>query len=113
MRMSPWTLVPWLLAAACGSPSAPPETGEPDAGSECAAFSGTTTARLQTLLDEERAKARALGMNLGVFQHGCERWTGSSGWADLAMTKPLVPKDRFRIYSITKTFTAALTFRAA
>jgi D-alanyl-D-alanine carboxypeptidase len=72
---------------------------------------GCADQQLQSTLDDERGKANALGMNLGVQRGSCTAWVGASGFGDLAKTKPLQPSDRFRIYSITKTFTAALAFK--
>src|ERR1017187_167479 len=63
--------------------------------------------RLQQMLDELVA-AGAMGA-LAQFRDGDSIWAGSSGVAELGSERSLVPDGWFRIGSVTKTFTAALS----
>jgi CubicO group peptidase (beta-lactamase class C family) len=115
-----------LLLTACSSLAAPSTGADGDAGVAsgaaagpvdpglggvgCASIDADLGQQLQLVLDDQRRKAGALGMNLGVML-GCRTWIGSSGSADLQGERPLNTIDRFRIYSVTKTFTSALVFK--
>ncbi len=66
--------------------------------------------RLQGTLDAQRAQSGALGAAVTADGPAGVKWVGSSGAADLTGT-PLHRNDRLRIYSVTKTFTAALILK--
>jgi D-alanyl-D-alanine carboxypeptidase len=103
-----------MMMVACVQP-APSEAPDAEGGDDpvepgCGALSAVAGHRLQSIVELGRIEARSLGMTLGV-QQGCRRWSGSSGDATLDPARALEPTDRFRIYSITKTFTAAIVLR--
>ncbi|MGJ6966772.1 serine hydrolase domain-containing protein [Streptosporangium sp. G11] len=47
------------------------------------------------------------------IRNGTQRWFGSAGVADTATGRPRTPQERFRVGSITKTFTATLVLQLA
>lgn len=65
---------------------------------------------LQQQLHHELDEELTVGATLGVDLHR-EVWTGASGFADPLGRQVLRPSDRFRIGSITKTFTAVLVLQ--
>ncbi len=62
---------------------------------------------LNTLLEESLGRGLT-GVALAVEQDGQMLFDGAAGLANIEEQTPLVPTDQFRIYSITKTFTAVL-----
>lgn len=69
-------------------------------------FDPTLAEGLQTNLDRQRVLVGAPGATQAVLFDG-HLWTGASGLADIALERAVVPEDRFRVGSITKTFVAA------
>jgi D-alanyl-D-alanine carboxypeptidase len=67
-------------------------------------------AALQASTDAELARQAISGVALGIDMPGCE-WIGASGVADRSTSRAMVAPDRFRIASITKTFTAAVVLQ--
>ena len=86
----------------------PAAWGTPVTGTPIAAPS--LTASLKTLL--QSALDRGLtGVALSVEQDGDVRFAGVAGLANREAETPLARSDQFRIYSITKTFTAVLVLQ--
>jgi CubicO group peptidase (beta-lactamase class C family)/pimeloyl-ACP methyl ester carboxylesterase len=77
-----------------GTPSSPSEPG----------------ASLEALL-ESGVEEGLTGVALAVDQNGEILFDGAAGLANRETNIPLAPSDRFRIYSITKTFTAVLVLQ--
>ena len=63
--------------------------------------------RLQAALDAGRAAIAAPGIQASVIFPDGRIWTGVSGVADLATSRPLAPDTPFAIASVSKTFVAA------
>lgn len=90
-------------------------TADPDAAP--AADSGTDAgpstpvcpyaAALQTAIDAQAVRQGASGAAVGIDMPGC-LWRGATGVADRATGRVMLENDRFRIASMTKTFTAAV-----
>jgi D-alanyl-D-alanine carboxypeptidase len=113
-----------VLAVGCGGmvPSPPPplDSGStvvdagaptPDAGHE--ADAGALFARLQSALEQRRAADGGLGVVAGVRFPDGGTWLGASGHLDAARSRTVRADDTVRIYSITKTMTAALIMQLA
>ncbi|WP_314175220.1 serine hydrolase domain-containing protein [Streptomyces winkii] len=64
-------------------------------------------AATQDAMDAEVQQAGAPGV-LGQARDGGGVWHGTSGDADRVSDRPMMPQDRFRIGSLTKTFIAAV-----
>ncbi|MCP4401661.1 MAG: beta-lactamase family protein [bacterium] len=73
----------------------------------------STTSQLQAALDEWRASSEIAGAVLAIDTPGQGTVTLVSGVSDLDAGTPLIPQDRFRIGSVTKTFVAALVLQLA
>lgn len=111
------TMIAAALAAGCDGADARPDAGPPpdasqgvpDAATPDAAPPGCADpAALEALVDAQREKQLAAGIVVGVLRRGrCESFA-TSGVSDLEQMAPLRPDDRFRIGSISKSFTAAL-----
>lgn len=105
---------------------APPDSAEPDLPPDApdavdAADTGNTAdaayppndvpsdvgRALQSLLDENLPDAVAPGASMRVVIPGVGAWAGATGLAQLEPETPVVPADRFRVGSITKTFVSA------
>jgi D-alanyl-D-alanine carboxypeptidase len=65
-------------------------------------------AELQARLDELRVENHVPGVSVTIIWPDGRKWTGVSGWADLAQRIPVVPGTAFSIGSVSKTFLAAL-----
>jgi len=107
------TIFPLLLVACSDStpaaPASPPaEAGTTEVGSDGAADASAFCDRCL----EERLKgycdSALLGAVIAVVETDGRRHYASCGHADLAKKRPVVVADRFRVGSITKTFTASL-----
>ncbi|WP_095757384.1 serine hydrolase domain-containing protein [Streptomyces xinghaiensis] len=83
------------VAAAAGQAAAKPETE-----------TGRGHAATQEAMDAQVAAGLPGVLLQAVDRHGV--WNGSSGVADLETERPRLPKDRFRVGSITKTFVATV-----
>lgn len=64
-------------------------------------------AALQANTDAELLRQGISGVTLGIEMPGCT-WISAAGLAERSPARAMVPNDRFRIASITKTFTAAV-----
>lgn len=62
--------------------------------------------RARAALDSLREVSGVPGMAAAVWQDGRLRWHGESGWADLALQRPIRPETRFRLASVSKPFAA-------
>ncbi|MAW80656.1 MAG: hypothetical protein CMI63_10495 [Parvularcula sp.] len=65
----------------------------------------------QALLDAIADMSGAPGLSAAVSQNGIMIWAGQSGFADLERKKPVTQTTRFRIASVSKLLTAALTLK--
>ena len=99
---------------ACASPGGPPPAS-PDAAAPpvaCPApvpsVDAAAATRLDTALTRYAEASGVLAASASVLQDGAA-WTAARGQADL-VGPPVTPCDRFRIYSVTKTYTATLAF---
>lgn len=93
------------LALGCDPPPAPSDAGTtPDAPPVLDALVDAELERMCA----ERAPTVLGGVLAVVGRDGVRRY-GTCGSADRAHTREVVPSDRFRVGSITKMFTAALT----
>ena len=70
-------------------------------------------ATLQRALDRWQHFAPAAGANVTVLDGALGAWHGASGVADVDSGEPMAPGARAYVYSITKTFTAAIALRLA
>lgn len=119
-------LVLALLWVGCGSDGESPSASDAgvelpdgdqaeDAGPELQAdpepFPPDLAAALQAALDEGFPDLEAPGAVLGVTLPGHLPWAAAAGLADVEAERPVTAEDRFRIGSITKTFTSALILR--
>jgi len=86
-----------MALAACGGPAEPPSGAD-----------ASTCGRLQGVLDTFVAEGRAPGVAVTVGFADGSTWSGAAGVSDLESGAAMAPVDRFRIGSVTKTFTAAL-----
>ncbi|MFE6747201.1 serine hydrolase domain-containing protein [Kitasatospora purpeofusca] len=68
---------------------------------------------LQAALDGLTGEHRLAGAVVEVVDPGCGTWAGASGVADVRTGRPASSKDRFRIGSVTKTFTATVVLQLA
>lgn len=100
----------WALLAAAGAlvaggiaPAAAAGTGQRDAGLPRA--HDTTQAALDAIVAEGTPGA------LAAVRDGRARWRGDAGTADLATGEPRRDRDRFRVGSLTKTFTATVVLQ--
>lgn len=98
-----------------GSPSDSGGASLPDGGDAGAidggadgGFDPALAATLQSVLDAQVKSQSLMGATLGVAIAGHGTFVAASGFKDAARTTPIVPSDRFRIGSITKTFTGAV-----
>lgn len=97
----------WRLCAAVGAlvvgaiaPAAAVDAGE--RGDGLAAPHDATQAALDAIVAEGTPGA------LAAVREGRGRWSGEAGAADLATGEPRRNRDRFRVGSLTKTFTATV-----
>lgn len=88
-----------------GEGDAPVDAPGPDAGP--AAFPAEVAAALEATLAASFPLVEAPGATLTVTLPGHAPWTGAAGLARKDPATPAQPGDRFRIGSLTKTFTAA------
>ncbi|MCA9537526.1 MAG: beta-lactamase family protein [Myxococcales bacterium] len=72
------------------------------------AFPLALAAELQAALDAHTRAAGAPGVVVGVALVDGATWAGAAGLADGNTGEPMTPSARFRVGSVTKTFTAAL-----
>ncbi len=98
-----------LCLTACGA-----SKDEAGAGSACsvvprtdAAFPAALAAQLDAVLDATLEDAHAPGVAATVVIPGVGAWYGAAGYANGITEEPMNAGARFRIGSITKTFTAA------
>ena len=73
-----------------------------------ASFSPATSRILQAIIASAYGAANLPGLNVGVWVPGLGSYIQALGVSDLATAAPLRLDDRFRIASITKTFTATV-----
>jgi D-alanyl-D-alanine carboxypeptidase len=66
---------------------------------------------LQHILDRKSAGPHNPGMVMLLDIPGQGRWIGASGFSDREAQVPMVPEDRFRIASVTKTFVATVVLQ--
>ncbi len=92
-----------LLLSIAGCDAAP--SGAADASATC------PTAALQRALDDAVANRPEPGAVVGVSREAGCSWHGAAGQANIADATAVVPSDRFRIGSVTKTFTAAVVLQ--
>src|SRR5262245_145691 len=111
-----WRLLPLACAVACagsaasperdrltpGSADSPDESSCADTGTGDPAFSQRISARL----DQLHAAHGALALNV-VVSAGDDAWAGARGLTAVG-GDAVTACDSFRIYSVTKTYTAAL-----
>ncbi|KNE84016.1 MULTISPECIES: serine hydrolase domain-containing protein [Streptomyces] len=103
------TLAAALTAAAlaAGALSAPAAAAAgPAAAAAAKPETGRGHAATQKAMDAQVAAGLPGVLLQAVDRHGV--WNGSSGVADLETERPRLPKDRFRVGSITKTFVATV-----
>jgi len=84
-----------LTCVSCGSPS----------------FTKDEVDNLNSVFDKGFSAAGTPGMAVGVWRDGVGSWIRTTGFADTGTQQPFAPKDRFRIASITKTFTGTLVLQ--
>lgn len=89
----------FALLWACSAPATAPA---PDP-----AFDPELGGRLDAAIAVAQVQLGAPGVSVGVEADDGARWYGASGDADPAAGIALLPTDRFRIGSVTKTFTAS------
>jgi D-alanyl-D-alanine carboxypeptidase len=77
------------------------------------AFTPQQTSQLQQLAQADQREAGYPGLILGVWQQGHGRFVSALGTSNLATMAPIGLEDRFRIGSVTKTFTATLILQLA
>ena len=65
--------------------------------------------QLQQLLDD--LVAPDIPGAVGLARDGDQTWRGASGLADIATGRPMDPADRYKIGSVTKTFTATVVLQ--
>jgi D-alanyl-D-alanine carboxypeptidase len=68
---------------------------------------------IQLALDELTGTHGLPGAAIQVSGPGGCRWVGTSGVANLATGEPMMPRPRFRIVSVTKSFTATVVLQLA
>jgi D-alanyl-D-alanine carboxypeptidase len=95
-----WLCLP-LLALCLLSPATAP------------GFTAQQTSQLQQLAQLDQQQAGYPGLILGVWQKGNGRFVSATGVSTLRTNAPIRTDDRFRIGSITKTFTATLILQLA
>ncbi len=66
---------------------------------------------LQNGLEQISAAPNNPGMVMHVYIPGQGAWTGASGLSNRELKTPIVPSDRFRIASVTKTFVATVVLQ--
>ncbi|HUG83751.1 MAG TPA: serine hydrolase domain-containing protein [Euzebya sp.] len=66
---------------------------------------------LPELLAEWRARSGAVGVAIAVDAPGQPTWVGAEGMSDTEADTPLAADDRFRIGSVTKSFTAVVVLQ--
>lgn len=77
-------------------------------GGSQAAFSQEKIDAMQAAVEGVMARKGVPGVVVGVWQPGEGVWAAALGQADLATGTPLRVEDRFRVASVTKTFTATV-----
>ncbi|MEV5595523.1 serine hydrolase domain-containing protein [Streptomyces sp. NPDC052496] len=88
----------------------PADTARRPAGSAaCEAARDTLTASLDTLVTRHGVPGIAAEMT----DPGCGRWDAARGVADRETGRPMRAEDRYRIGSVTKTFTATVVVQLA
>ena len=109
-RGSVWAvLVLVLVSAGCGStsPTSTPGTGATPEPSPTKALDASTTAQLQTALDDTRAQGGFPGVIAAVWTPN-GTWTGASGTTGQGQNAVPTATDHTRIGSLTKTVTATV-----
>jgi D-alanyl-D-alanine carboxypeptidase len=109
-RGSVWAvLVLVLVSAGCGStsPTSTPGTGATPEPSPTKALDASTTAQLQTALDDARAQGGFPGVIAAVWTPN-GTWTGASGTTGQGQNAVPTATDHTRIGSLTKTVTATV-----
>lgn len=79
--------------------------------SACAPDPVNAASDLPGLLSAWQARSGAVGVAMAVARPGQDDWTGAAGLSDRETGKPLRVDDRFRIASVTKTFTAVVALQ--
>ncbi len=101
MRRMPHRLALLVVLLLLGCPVPEPA---PDPGPE---FDPDLAADLDAAIAVAQVQLGAPGASVGVELGDGSRWYGAAGRSDLATDTPVLPSDRFRIGSVTKTFTAS------
>ncbi|GCD41132.1 serine hydrolase domain-containing protein [Streptomyces paromomycinus] len=83
--------------------------GRPSGSDACAAARSSLAASLDTLVTRHGIP----GVAAGVTDPRCGRWDAARGVADRKTGRPMRAEDRFRIGSVTKTFTATVVLQLA
>lgn len=108
--------LPALLVAACtqavtstGAAQPATSTASPGAGTPSGpAFSPQVQAQLQQVLTEAQRTYHVPGVMAAVNVPGDGTWVRAAGLASTSSNSPVTPATKFRIGSITKTFTATV-----
>ncbi len=98
-----------LLLIGCPAPAPVDDTGSDTAALE--PFDETLAEQLQEALDQAREDYDAPGVAVSVQMPGVEPWIGVAGVANQDTDEALAPEHRFKIASVTKTFTAAVVLQ--
>jgi CubicO group peptidase (beta-lactamase class C family) len=99
--------VPASSGAPGGSPQPTPSTG-PTGPTTSERRAADLADRLQRELDRVRRQLGIPGVSATILFPDGTRWTGASGFADVAAKEPVTPDTAFAVASISKTFTSAL-----
>lgn len=92
-----------------GRPGAADTAGRPAGSADCAAARGSLAASLDTLVTRHGIP----GVAAELTDPRCGRWDAARGVADRQTGRPMRAEDRFRIGSVTKTFTATVVLQLA
>ncbi|NMO03278.1 beta-lactamase family protein [Gordonia sp. TBRC 11910] len=106
-RLAVSVLVSAVAIAGCSSSSSTPTPTSSATVATSTTMNATTTAALQTVLDDARARSGAPGALARIISpHGT--WTGVSGTTAAGGTTKPQPTDHTRVGSLTKTMTATV-----
>ncbi|MER5305220.1 serine hydrolase domain-containing protein [Streptomyces lasiicapitis] len=97
------------VAAAADTASRPGTPPRPVAPAACDAARGAVTDSLDVLVRRHGIPGAAAE----VADARCGRWSAARGVADLDTDRPMAAKDRLRIGSVSKTFTATVVLQLA
>ena len=104
--LSSLVLVVFSLNACSSGSSDSSDSSDPQTG-----FSAEIQAQLQAVVAQRMTQFGIPGGVVGVWKRGVGSWVSAQGLGDIRNGHPIVVQDRFRVGSLTKTFTVTVVLQ--